>query len=186
MVDLENNIQSTPYAIACSPNSELIALASTKGLVEIYDIKGKSVNKYKRTIDDSKLLFNPSSSSISFLQDDNSFVLWNWEDNTTQLFDQHNTIITQLSFSKDGQNILSASKDNTAKLWTANGRLICDLDIGNQVVNIAKFDEANQNIILGGQNGKVIISPTIAQAKIKMEDENLPALSKLQKEKLGL
>jgi len=186
LVDLENNIESIPYAISCAPNSELITVASTTGLIEIYDLKGKLVNKYNREVDDFKILFDPSSSKIVFLQNDKSFVLWNWKENTTQLFDQHTTMITQLYFSNDGENILSSSNDNTAKLWTIDGRLVCDLDIENQVINIAKFDADNQNIMIGGNNGKVIISPTIAQVKKKMDKEELPVLSKAQKERMGL
>ncbi|MEM6700833.1 MAG: WD40 repeat domain-containing protein, partial [Bacteroidota bacterium] len=65
---------------------------------------------------------------------------------------KHNTPITDLCYSKDGQSILFGTQGNTAELYTSDGRKINSFPHPDWV-NAVAFSPNNQSILTAGRDG---------------------------------
>ena len=184
--NIDRNLESPIYALACSSNNEKIAMASLNNAVEIWDNKQLALDIHQREINNSILEFSVNNAQVLVLRDTSSFILWDLKSKEKTLFDQHQEAITQLQFSKDDKYILSASKDNTAKLWTQKGRLIMNLNLHTAPITQSIFTQDKRMIITAGKDGNVIITPLQNKIKELMKINPIKKLTKNQNEKFGI
>ncbi|MEJ5149526.1 WD40 repeat domain-containing protein [Comamonas sp. MYb396] len=71
---------------------------------------------------------------------DNQVILWDAHQKIALARAWHDHLANQLSFSSDGQHLISASSDHTARLWSVPGmKLICVLSDHGDDVEMAQF-----------------------------------------------
>jgi WD40 repeat protein len=145
--------KSKVSSIKFSPNSEILASLNRDDIkdgstINLWRRDGEFIAsiKNKRT---SEVYFNPKNRMIATINnDDESIELWNFEGKQLMVL-PHNSTISSLSFSPDGELLVSASSDRKIRLWDTNGNLLEILPGGSSPI---------EEVIFNPVNGKMIIS----------------------------
>ncbi|ACK68334.1 WD-40 repeat protein [Rippkaea orientalis PCC 8801] len=110
-----------------SPDGQKIATADNNGRVKLWDRKGKILAElFDNSVRVYSVTFSSDSNLLAIATRSGEVWLWNIEKMPPQLIHQftaHQETIYQLSFSPDGQTLVTASGDKTAKLWDLQGNL---------------------------------------------------------------
>jgi len=155
-IDGERSIHS----LAFSPSGELLAAGSNHD-IKIFD---SATWTAKDTIQTKEGYFW----ALSFSRDgkyllsevgDGHIAFWDCNDNFNKKFttkDKHNSIITSISFSQDGDKILTCSWDKKINIWSYKTKeLLKSLCGHTENVNSATFNK-NGSLIVSGANDKYI------------------------------
>ncbi|WP_200320496.1 nSTAND1 domain-containing NTPase [Sphaerospermopsis aphanizomenoides] len=78
----------------------------------------------------------------------------------------HGKKVWSISISPDGDKIVSASADNTIKLWSIKGKLLDTFLITNNAVNVVRFSNKNNDIIVSGSEDGYLILWKIVDDKL--------------------
>ena len=122
--------------ISFSPNGQLIASASRDGIVKLWHRNGKLLKSWQAHSEWIwKVKFSPDGQLLASSSDDEKVKLWslekllNLEEESPLQILEHDSGITGISFSSNGQTLATASGypggNNAVKLWSVNsGKLI--------------------------------------------------------------
>jgi WD40 repeat protein len=117
------------YGATFSPNNQMIATASKDGMVRLWTTNGELLRTYPgHTKSVYTVAFSPDGHLLASGSDDNTIKIWqvdldsletipDREPIPRQTLTVHKDAVTNLNFSPDGKQLLSASYDNTIKLW---------------------------------------------------------------------
>lgn len=94
----------------------------------------------------------PHPSRLTYMEalgrDNSSQTLLQYQD---QALEQgHIDLVTDATFSPDGQKILTVSRDGTARLWSQGDQLYCTLHASTSSLHFGVFDPDGQRILTGG------------------------------------
>jgi WD40 repeat protein len=139
-------------SILFSPNGKYIASVSDDKVIKLWDNYGKLLNTFQDNEDrftgitfKHSMLFSPDSKTIAYATNNDNFGfpgtdhdirIWNVNGHLDHAFTGHNSGINSLSFSPDGQTILSGSSDKTLRAWGITGKP--QYTINDQEGNISK------------------------------------------------
>ncbi|MGK7883924.1 MAG: TIR domain-containing protein, partial [Crocosphaera sp.] len=136
---------SRVYDVAFSPDDQIIASASRDGTIKLWNTQGTLLNTlvgHQGEVE--QVTFSPDGKMIASASWDNTVQLWkkdeqNQDKHNFKLFKTldschrhpythqcpgHRDQVHGITFSPDGQNIVSLSKDRTAKVWSREGKLL--------------------------------------------------------------
>ena len=118
--------------ILFSPNSDILAIVSSKGIIRLWDA---NTGKYKHTlitqrskkdshghpIAISGISFSPDGSTLANVSIDNNIYLWNTTTGRLKgTLKGHADKVNSISFSPDGKMLVSGSQDGTLRMWDVN------------------------------------------------------------------
>lgn len=153
------------YGATFSPNNQMIATASKDGMVRLWKINGELLRTYPgHTESVFTVAFSPDGHLLASGSADNTIKIWDiyFDDsgtipdsqtNAVQTLTAHEDAVTNLNFSPDGSQLLSASYDNRIKLWK-----IQDEPEKPQLVKSIKAHQGGGSGAIFIQDGKAIAS----------------------------
>jgi WD40 repeat protein len=166
------SMQGKLTSVAVSQERDLIAIANSEGLVEVWQRQPDQAMQRLQILQSATSaksgVSGPTASDatiqwLSFSRDGQK-VLGVSRDKTMQLWDLnsgellhqfvgHEALIEQAQFSPDGSKIISASWDRTARIWdVASGHLMVTLP-QSDVVTSAHFSPDNQRVFVTSLDG---------------------------------
>ncbi|MDJ0580775.1 TIR domain-containing protein [Crocosphaera sp.] len=165
---------SRVYDVAFSPDDKMIASASRDGTIKLWNTQGILLNTligHQREVE--QVTFSPDGQMIASASWDNTVQLWKKDDQTENDHDfklfktldscrrhpythrcpGHRDQVHGITFSPDGQKIVSLSKDRTAKVWSREGKLLKTFVIekGTQVSDVT-FSKDGQILVISRDN----------------------------------
>ncbi len=119
-------------------NKLIISAASTEGAIMNWQESGNTISSVLSKGGITAITQYPNTSKILVgYYMNNAAILFDLsKKNTDNVVFQHDEAITDVTFSKDGSMILTASRDNTAKLWASNGTLLKTFQHNNVVHSV--------------------------------------------------
>ncbi|MEA5603815.1 AAA-like domain-containing protein [Nostoc sp. UHCC 0252] len=112
-------------AVDVSPDSSLIASASTDKTIKLWRRDGTEVATLKdHTATVRAVDFSPDSKILASASEDGTIKLWKRNGTLLNTFKGHTASVWGVAFSPDGQFLASASWDKTVKLWKRDGTLL--------------------------------------------------------------
>ncbi|NQE36680.1 eIF2A-related protein [Microcoleus asticus] len=152
-------------SVSFSPKDQILASVSNE-VVKLWSLPSGEEPSLKHTLKGYVLAFSPDGKTIataSISKDNpknNAVKLWNLNGQELKTSEGHKGVVTNLSFSSDGQMIAFASEDNTrnnntsegnpVKLWHLNGEKIETLD---EAASNISFSPNRPILALGGLDG---------------------------------
>ncbi|MDJ0704665.1 MAG: AAA-like domain-containing protein [Leptolyngbyaceae cyanobacterium MO_188.B28] len=110
------------YAVAFSPDDELIASASRDGTAKVWRRDGSLATTLEGHRDRVRCVaFSPYGELIASASQDGAIKLWQPDGVLVTTLEAHSAGVNHIAFSPDGLRFASASDDNTVKLWSLDG-----------------------------------------------------------------
>ncbi|HIK16410.1 MAG TPA: hypothetical protein IGS53_14160 [Leptolyngbyaceae cyanobacterium M33_DOE_097] len=164
--------------VGLSPDGQIVALISEKGLPTLIDIKtGQQTPLTKEKLEGiSQIKFSPDGKQVA-IASRGRITLWSISDKRLNPFPLPKGRIFDLCFSPDGKWIATGSSDKTARIWDLGGKELFRY-FGHQGVvwNVA-FSPDGKNLVTGGADGRVVLisglskSPKVDAIKAKEQTE---------------
>ncbi len=142
-----NNFQSDITLVDWSPDGSKLLITTSNGESFVWDVfQNKQVSKHKG--DSCEIIANTwcnESKKIACCYRDGRCVVWNSENGEDQLvIEKHRLLVNSLKWSKNNQNILTASADKTAKIINAErGYIVNDLTGRAWQIKSSAFNSTN-------------------------------------------
>ncbi|KAH7357337.1 putative WD-repeat protein [Pyrenochaeta sp. MPI-SDFR-AT-0127] len=131
------------YAVAFSPNSEVLASASADSTVKLWDVRTGAVFQTLRGHSESAnaVAFSPNGKVLASGSCDRTVILWDVGTGTgLQTLEGHAQDVNTVTFSPNGELVVSASGDCKINLWNAStGALLETLKGHRNTVNAVAF-----------------------------------------------
>jgi KAP family P-loop domain/WD domain, G-beta repeat len=161
--------QSAVLSVAFSPNGQTIVSSGIDNTICLWSLDGKlhSQELMAHTSYVSSVSFSPDGQTIVSGSGDKTIRLWRIEDKTIRLwrmdgkpndrpFYGHQDAVYSVSFSPDGQTIVSGSRDKTIHRWSLDGKCIGQPFKGHQdAVYSVSFSPDGQTIVSGSADGTI-------------------------------
>ncbi|KAF9200476.1 hypothetical protein BGZ49_009305, partial [Haplosporangium sp. Z 27] len=159
-------------AIAYSLNGEQIASASEDSTIRVWSVKDRTcVKVFEDDTPDvvTNIIYSPVGNQIASINSDETVQLWNigsenigseniGSDKPFQTLDHHNTTINQITYSRDGARIASASDDGYVRVWDVKtGTCIHTLEGHVGSVACVMYSPTGDQLASGGSDKSVRI-----------------------------
>lgn len=146
-------------AFTISPDGSEILTASQREITR-WDAQGISLNKLSISVKElpqgqiKSLAFSPTGNQllVGFGQ---TILVYDQKGEQTLQIDAHSKAITQVIFSPDSENILSASEDYTIKLWDTKGKLLTTFADHQKAVQSIAFSPDGKQFLSGCSDSQV-------------------------------
>ncbi|EGJ29126.1 MULTISPECIES: hypothetical protein [Moorena] len=117
--------QGSVLSVSVSPDSQLIASASSDQTIKLWSRDGQLIKDLKGHEDTVWCVsFSPDNQIIASASKDKTVKLWGRDGRLINTLTGHGKGVKWVSFSPDGETIASASGDQTIKLWKRDGTLL--------------------------------------------------------------
>jgi WD40 repeat protein len=143
------------FSVNFSPNGQYIATTTEDGIIEILDINGKNLLKFKshnnksvRSVD-----FSPNNQYIATAGEDGTARIWNLSGKELTKLIGHQGEVWSVKFSPDGQRLVTAGEDGTARIWDLSGKELTKLTGHQGSIWNATFSPNNKYIATAGRDG---------------------------------
>jgi len=168
-----NQHQGQVWSVSFSPNGEYIATAGEDGTARLWNLSGKQLMEFAGH--QGKVLsvsFSPNGEYIATAGEDGTARLWNlsgkqlvefqggvhvrlWDlfSNQKAKFKGHQSWLTSVSFSPNGQYMATASSDGTARLWDLSGNQKAEFKGHQGWVTSVSFSPNGEYIATAGEDG---------------------------------
>ena len=136
--------------LAFDPSGQILALATSNTIVLLDVATAASTNLVNADAKVTKVSFSPIESArlLAGASEDGTIKLWDFNGRLIREFRGHTGPITDITFSRDGGLLASASVDHTARLWHVHSdRDSIELKGHTQAVNSIRFS-ANDRFVV--------------------------------------
>ncbi|MEB3281868.1 MAG: serine/threonine-protein kinase [Lyngbya sp.] len=150
---------SPVWAIAVSPNGQLVASGNTDGTIQVLDIQTGDVlytlSGHSGPV--GALAISPNGRLLVSGSSDNSLKVWDlWSGKLIKMLYGHKAWVYGVAFSPDGQTIASVSRDQSLRLWDVEtSEEIGQLNGYAQDVQSVAFSRDRQTLVSGGSDGTI-------------------------------
>ncbi|QIR35864.1 hypothetical protein HCG51_03230 [Tolypothrix sp. PCC 7910] len=160
------------FKVIFSSKSQTLISASYQGINIWQRQPDGKFTFYKSILDPDKIMvvaLSPDEKTIATagLDRKSTIKLWSLDGKLLKTFQGHSDRVNDLSFSKDGQTIASASTDKTIKLWRSKDAKLINTISESSMMFAVRFIN-NQNIAYAGAN-RVIKLWNLKEGKTQME-----------------
>ena len=142
-----NTISATSMKL--DMESKHVIFGQHNGNISLYDDTGYKNNEF--SVDSTAIQSIDSNSSMNLILSSsrNSATLFNMEGEKIAQLKGHQSLITDVEISKNGQLLLTGSKDGTVILWNRNGNEMLKFHQSEAEVSALAFGENNELIVVG-------------------------------------
>ncbi|NJR59271.1 MAG: TIR domain-containing protein [Cyanobacteria bacterium CRU_2_1] len=133
---MEGAHRTNILSVRFSSDGQWMASADAEGIVKLWKLYGTEVKLFKELVNahpggaysvSFRPILSPNQQDDRILVSagaDGTIKLWNRDGTLIRTIVGHKSLVTQVSFSLDGQTFASTSTDGTIKLWDLNGNLV--------------------------------------------------------------
>jgi len=152
---------SPVWAIAVSPNGQLVASGTTDGSIKVLDINTGDVlytlSGHSGPV--GALAISPNGRLLVSGSGDNTLKVWDlWSGKLIKMLYGHKAWVYGVAFSPDGQTVASVSRDQTLRLWDVEtSEEIGQLKGYAEDVQSIVFSPDRQTLVSGGSDGTIEI-----------------------------
>ncbi|MBP0030212.1 AAA-like domain-containing protein [Roseofilum sp. Guam] len=149
--------QSIVWGTDFSPDSQLVATASSDATVKLWHVDGrllKTLDGHQASVFD--VAFSPDGEFLVSVGQDQTIRLWNLETFAVQVF-QADRGLHSVDVSPDGRSIAVGTLDNAVELWDREGRRSHVLSGHEGAVTALQFSPDGQLLISRSSDRKVIV-----------------------------
>jgi WD40 repeat protein/serine/threonine protein kinase len=164
---------SNVTALAFSPDSTLLASASSDGSIVLWNTEGGEPHQIlamTRASSSLAVAFSTDGNLLASAGDDGQITFWNVASGAVvgDPLSGHSDGIQSLSFSADGRWLASGSLDNTVRLWDLRAQPISSEAIMtfNDGVTSVVFTSNSQLLAAGSRDGRILLWDTSTAALI--------------------
>jgi WD40 repeat protein len=151
--------------VSFSPNGLLLASCSSDRSINIWDTKGKLLQKlYGHTNWVTSVEFSPDGKTLASASRDNTLKLWHFNEETglfvektTHTLKGHEGPVLDVSFSPNGELLVSASEDTTVRIWKINGTLLKTMRGGHSRWATCVCFSPNGEMVASGSADRTIL-----------------------------
>ncbi|MDY7021648.1 MAG: serine/threonine-protein kinase [Cyanobacteriota bacterium] len=150
---------SPVWAIAVSPNGQIVASGNTDGTIKVMDIKTGdelyTLSGHSSPV--GALAISPNGRLLVSGSGDHTLKVWDlWSGKLVSMLYGHKAWVYGVAFSPDGQTIASVSRDQTLRLWNVEtAEEIGQLQGYAEDVQSITFSPDGQTLVSGGSDGTI-------------------------------
>ena len=150
---------SPVWAIAVSPNGQLVASGTTDGSIQVLDMETGDVlytlSGHSGPV--GALAISPNGRLLVSGSGDRSLKVWDlWSGKLIKMLYGHKAWVYGVAFSPDGQTVASVSRDQTLRLWDVEtGEETGQLNGYAEDVQSIVFSSDRQTLVSGGSDGTI-------------------------------
>lgn len=162
------------YAVAASPNEEIIASGSEDRTIKLWQFNGEEkFTLLGHTGSVNTVAFSPDGGLLASGSSDNTIKLWRVNSGKiVRTLSGHSGSICSVAFSPDGEVLASGSEDKTIKLWHVDtGQLVRTISGNKGSVRSVAFSPDGK-LLASGSNDKVVILWLVSTGQQFMLFEN--------------
>lgn len=139
--------------ISFSSDGKILVSASLDHTVKLWPLNN-AFQGHRATV--TNVGFSPITDNlIASADSDGVLILWNKEGKLLKTIKAHTGFVSSVSFSPDGQRLVSSGEDQTIKLWTFRGELVKALKDHQSVIKYTTFSSTGKLIASAGEDGKI-------------------------------
>ena len=143
-------------SVSFSPDSQMLASASTDSTVKLWRVDGTLVQTLKGHFTGvTSVSFSPDGQTLASASYDGTVKLWHVDGTLLQTLKGHSDLVRSVSFSPDGQTLASASYDRRVKLWRMDGTLVQTFEGHSKGVWSVSFSPDGQMLASASSDGTV-------------------------------
>jgi WD40 repeat protein len=138
-------------SVAISSDGQTIASGSEDGIVKLWSRDGRELLTLNRVGNGT---ISPDGQTIAG-SGDRTVKLWSRDGRELLTLNGHQSSVTSVATSSDGQTIVSGSMDRSVRLWSRDGRELLTLNRHRDVVDSVAISLDGQTIVSGSRDGTV-------------------------------
>ena len=146
-------------SVCFSPDSQIIASASTDGTVKLWTLGGIEIQTFQGHKDSvNSICFSPDGQVIASASTDSTVKLWTLGGIEIQTLHGYNDDFRSVCFSSDNQTLALASANGTLRLWLLSGLQLGNFLEHSGLVYSISFSPDGQIIASAGYDRKIKLS----------------------------
>ncbi len=150
-------------SLSFTPDSQRLLTAGQDGTMRLWDLGGDRLAIWesgrktgiKSISVNPKPTLNSESADVASAGEDGFLRLWSWDGQQLNRWRASQIAVFSLSFSPDGQSLLTLAEDSTVSLWDLSGQLLMELKGHKGYITSANWSPDGQQIITTGNDGTV-------------------------------
>lgn len=147
------------YEIALSHGGRRVAAVDGKGLICLWELDGQGRTREHATFEMRRarsIALSPDGTTLAAGSDDGTILLLSLNDGRRMRFAAHAGFVFKLSFSPDGETLVSAGGDKVVRRWRSrDGQPLDAFALPNRNESIINIDQSHQTLALLNQRGEI-------------------------------
>ncbi|QDZ40173.1 hypothetical protein FRE64_09560 [Euhalothece natronophila Z-M001] len=160
------------------PEGERFASVGLDGTVKWWDTEGTLINRITTNQALNQIRFSPNGDTMITAGEDGAIALWDDDGNQQEAFIAHEEGVNRLSFSPDGQFLVSASQQSSVvKVWDTEGNLLEELGDYEDGISDVAVSPDNESIAIATLSGEIQIKDRNGNGNIDLPKQENAIMS---------